>query len=107
MIIYYIGVHEKYYESFCYVYSIFMDILINFVEILREILIGLLFVRVIMSWFGWRNNFIFDITDYILKPVQKVVPTVGGVIDFSPMVAYLLIELSAQVVIYFLTKNYV
>ena len=75
---------------------------IYFIEILREILIGLLFIRVIMSWFGWRNNFIFDISDIFLKPIQKVIPAVGGVFDFSPMVAYLLIELVAQLTISFL-----
>lgn len=76
-----------------------MDLLINFVEILREILIILLFVRVIMSWFGWRNSFIYDITDIFLKPIQSFMPTVGGVIDFSPMVAYLLIEVIAWILI--------
>ena len=79
-----------------------MGILINFIEILREILIGLLFIRVVMSWFGWQNNFIFETTDYILKPIQNIIPPIGGVIDLSPIVAYLLIEFIAQIIIYFL-----
>ncbi len=78
-----------------------MEIFINFIQILREILIVLLFARVIISWVGWKIDFIVDITDIFLKPIKSLVPPMG-MIDFSPMIAYLLIELVMGMIIYFL-----
>lgn len=54
-----------------------------------------LFVRVIGSWFGvsrytrWMRPF-FLLTDWIVEPIRRVMPPFG-MIDFSPMVAWLVL----------------
>jgi YggT family protein len=52
-----------------------------------------LFVRVISSWFGisphrpWMRP-VFWLTEWLLAPVRRLLPT-RGMIDLSPLVAYL------------------
>jgi YggT family protein len=56
-----------------------------------------LFVRVIASWFGlsryrrWMRP-VFFLTDWIVEPIRRVLPPVG-MIDFSPMIAWLVLWL--------------
>jgi YggT family protein len=60
-----------------------------------------IFVRAIVGWLvqfdiiNTRNQFVYQVltmlervTDPVLRPIQRVVPTLGG-IDFSPVVAWL------------------
>ena len=73
------------------------DFLINFFNLLTNILLVLIFVRVIFSWMPTKmpkfQKFIFDTTEPILKPIRKIVPPVGGIMDLSPVIAYLLVYL--------------
>jgi YggT family protein len=54
-----------------------------------------IFVRVIVSWFGvspyrpWMRPIIV-LTDWIIEPVRRLLPPMG-MIDFSPMVAWLIL----------------
>jgi YggT family protein len=54
-----------------------------------------IFVRVIASWIGvseyrrWMRAFVL-LTDWIIQPVRRVLPATG-MIDFSPMVAWLVL----------------
>jgi len=54
-----------------------------------------IFVRVIASWIGvsefrrWMRPFVL-LTDWIIQPVRRVLPA-AGMIDFSPMVAWLVL----------------
>jgi YggT family protein len=62
-----------------------------------------LLLRVLLSWInlGRGNSFsywIYQITEPILAPLRRVIPTVGG-LDFSPMVALLILELLHSLVI--------
>lgn len=56
-----------------------------------------LFIRVIGSWFGigrwtpWMRPF-HVVTDWLIRPLQRIIPPIG-MIDFTPIVAYLLIAL--------------
>ena len=55
-----------------------------------------LFVRVIGSWFGigrytaWMRP-CYVLTDWLVRPIQRLVPPTG-MIDFSPMVAWLVVS---------------
>jgi YggT family protein len=57
-----------------------------------------IFVRVIASWIGvseyrrWMRPFVL-LTDWIIHPIRRVLPT-AGMIDFSPMVAWLVLWLA-------------
>jgi YggT family protein len=56
-----------------------------------------LIVRVFGTWFGkgrhtkWMRPF-YVLTDWIVEPLRRVIPPLGGQIDITPIVAYLLLE---------------
>ncbi|MDG2521141.1 YggT family protein [Caulobacter segnis] len=71
------------------------------VNTIISLLIFLIFARAIVSWLvafdilNTRNRFVYQvltmlerITDPVLRPFQRIVPTLGGV-DISPIVAWL------------------
>ena len=64
---------------------------------LFTLLLVALFVRVIASWFGvsgyrpWMRPVIL-LTNWILDPIRRVLPPLG-MIDFSPLVAWLLLTI--------------
>lgn len=70
---------------------------INFVNLLTNILMVLIFARVIFSWIPNGipsiRKFVFEVTEPFLAPIRKVIPPVGGVLDLSPIIAYLLLYL--------------
>ncbi len=63
---------------------------------LFTLLIIALFVRVISSWFGispyrpWMRP-VMILTDWIIDPIRRLLPPLG-MIDFSPLVAWLLLS---------------
>ena len=64
---------------------------------LFTVLMVALFVRVIASWFGispyrpWMRP-VMALTDWLIDPIRRILPPVG-MIDFSPMVAWLVLSL--------------
>lgn len=69
----------------------------NFLNLFFNALYLLIFVRVIMSWLPNLQSsklaeFVLEVTDPILKPIQKIIPNLGG-IDISPIVAFFLLQL--------------
>jgi YggT family protein len=79
-----------------------MEFLIRFIEILAYVLYAALIGRVILSWLNVSPtnpiaSIIFQLTEPILAPIRRVLPTIG-LLDFSPMVAILLIFLILNVV---------
>jgi len=61
-------------------------------------------VRILLTWFpniNWFNQpfkALKDITDPILEPFRRIIPPLGG-IDFSPIVAFLALEILSEVII--------
>ena len=60
----------------------------------------LIFVRVIASWIVQDPThpimrFLYGITEPILGPIRNLMPNIG--LDFSPIVAYLLISVITQI----------
>jgi YggT family protein len=62
-----------------------------------------LFVRVIASWFGvseyrrWMRPLVF-MTDWVIRPIRRILPP-AGMIDFSPMVAWLVLLVARNLVL--------
>jgi YggT family protein len=57
-----------------------------------------LFVRVLSSWFGVSAyskpmRVVHALTDWLLDPLRKIIPTLG-MIDLSPIIAYLMLSLA-------------
>lgn len=67
-----------------------------FVESAFELLKLALIVRVIVSWIGmryaWWARVSYTLTDWLVKPIARVLPPFG-MMDFSPLVAYLVLYL--------------
>ncbi len=65
----------------------------------------LLLIRLLLSWFNmdWSNaplSWLRQITDPFLNVFRGIIPTMGGM-DFSPMLALILIQVIQQVVLPF------
>jgi YggT family protein len=77
-------------------------VLLNFVQLLATVLLLLLIARVVLSWTnptggGGLTAFIYQVTEPILAPIRRVLPPTGGV-DWSPLIATLLVGIVLQVV---------
>ena len=73
------------------------------VSSLFSLITAALLVRVISSWFGaspysWWMRIVRGLTDWILEPLQRILPPMGPM-DFSPLVAYFLLRVAQQVVV--------
>lgn len=75
-----------------------------FVDILGEILIFAILIRVIMSWIrpmgsrGTFSTFIFEVTEPLLSFFRKIIPRLG-MLDISPIVALFAIEIARSFII--------
>lgn len=75
-----------------------MTFLLRFVDILTNVLMVAILLRAILSWFpniSRENPFaqvVFQVTEPVLAPLRRVVPTLG-VIDITPLVALLLLQM--------------
>lgn len=86
-----------------------MGVLINAVNMFFHVLTLMLFIRVILSWFPMgRNNrlmeLLYFLTEPILVPIRNLVhrSPLGGpgmVIDFSVLIAFILIRLVQNVIV--------
>jgi len=79
------------------------DLLIRFLSILIPILELAIFGRIIMSWIdpGGQNSvsrIIREITEPIIGPIRKLIPSVG-MFDFSPLIALFLLNILQQFVL--------
>ena len=82
------------------------DLLISFVSLLSTVLYFALLARVLLSWFqvGPSNPFypviaiLYQVTEPILAPIRRVIPRFG-MMDFSPIVAFFLLQLVQRVVL--------
>ena len=77
-----------------------MEFFFNFIRVLCEVLTVAIILRAILSWFsrGTTNMLtaiLFRITEPILSPLRRIIPRFG-VLDFSPLVAIILLQLIAN-----------
>ena len=77
-------------------------VLVNFIRLLATVVWLLLIARVLMSWTNPRGGggliaFVYQATEPILAPIRRVLPPTGGV-DWSPLVAMLLVGVVVRVV---------
>ena len=79
-----------------------MLVLANAIYLLFRVLYWALFIRVILSWFPHDRYhpvllFLYSITDPILDPFKRLVPSNMG-IDFSPIFAFFALSFLEQFV---------
>jgi YggT family protein len=74
-----------------------------FVNVLAQALVLAIFVRVIMSWVPMRlplglNELVWNVSEPVLAPIRRYMPIAGGM-DFSPLIALLLIQVIASIIL--------
>lgn len=79
------------------VFAVTVVFLENFIRLLFNILTFAVFARVLMTWLPIPTNnrivqVLFEITEPILGPVRRIIPPIG-MIDISPIIALLLLQL--------------
>jgi YggT family protein len=72
----------------------------NFVNLLLQILLIAIFVRVLLTWLPIDQSnrivrILFDVTEPVLAPFRRVIPRIG-MFDLSPIAAMLIIQLIQQ-----------
>mgnify|MGYP000427517418 CR=1 FL=1 len=85
-----------------------MNYISIFIIVLARVLNVAIFIRIILSWMPIsRSNpivtFIYDITEPILGPIRRVMPSLGG-FDLSPMIALILIQVAERVLLTLLPR---
>ena len=83
-----------------------MYYLVNLINTLFFIYNLAILARVLISWirvdpYNPLVRFLYQITEPVLAPIRRVLPTAGG-LDFSPIVAFFGLELVRRLLIGFL-----
>ena len=78
-------------------------LLVNFIQLLAFVLWFLLIARVVLSWTnpmggGGLVAVVYQITEPILAPIRRVLPPTGT-IDWSPLIAMLILGVVLRVVV--------
>ena len=79
-----------------------LAVLVNFINLFVFVFDIVLLARVVLSWFnpqlsGWIGRLLFDLTEPVLLPIRAVLPR-SQALDFSPLVAFLLLQLVSALV---------
>ncbi len=79
-----------------------VTILVQLIGLMANLLTILIFIWVILSWIMPPYNPVREALDRIvepmLAPIRRVIP-IAGMMDFSPMILMILIELIARVLV--------
>lgn len=86
-----------------------MYFLIQLVSVSFDVFYWMMIARVLLSWVSPRADnklvgFVVDVTDYVLIPIKKLIPTNFGGVDFSPILAIFLLNFLKRFVISMLIK---
>jgi len=74
-----------------------------------QIYVALMIIRVLLSWFpniNWYDppfSILSQLTDPYLNLFRSIIPPLGG-IDFSPMIAFFVLQFGSQILISLLTN---
>ena len=77
-----------------------MAFLFDFLKVLCEVLSLAIIFRAILSWFSPRPTnmlvvIVYRVTEPLLAPLRRIIPR-AGMIDFTPLVAIILLQLIAR-----------
>lgn len=80
-----------------------MDIILELVDTLLLVYSLLIFARVIISWVRLDPyhpvvQFLYATTEPVLAPIRKLLPGGGMMLDFSPLIALLLISVLRRLI---------
>jgi YggT family protein len=83
--------------------SILITFVVAFINVVAQAEVLAIFMRVIMSWIPLRlpfglNGLVWNVTEPVLAPIRRYLPIAGGM-DFSPLIALLLIQILASIIV--------
>ena len=75
----------------------------EFIKIFAFVLTWAIIIRALLSWFSFSGaqpvfRLLVEITEPVLAPIRRVLPT-AGMLDFSPLVALLLIQVISNILL--------
>jgi len=78
-------------------------VLVEFISIFATVLTWAIIIRALLSWFSISGaqpvfRLLVEITEPVLAPIRRVLPT-AGMLDFSPLVALLLIQVISGILL--------
>jgi YggT family protein len=81
--------------------------MIGLIRFLFELYTVILLARVLLSWVQVDPNnplvrIIYQLTEPLLAPIRRLLPQGGGM-DFSPIVAFIILLVAEQIVVMFLS----
>jgi YggT family protein len=80
-----------------------ITVLGEFIKIFAFVLTWAIIIRALLSWFSIAGaqpvfRLLVEITEPVLAPIRRVLPT-AGMLDFSPLVALLLINIISSILL--------
>lgn len=80
-----------------------MEFLIQFITIFFNLVTYAIIARILLSWFGGNQQggfyrFIHDITEPLMSRARRILPPIG-MMDFSPILALLAIDIIRSLLI--------
>ncbi len=94
-----------------------MRALLDVILMLLNLYVWLLIAAAVLSWLvafnvvnvrnqfvGMIGDFLYRITEPLLRPIRNVMPNLGG-LDVSPVILILIIYFIQQVIIYYIYPN--
>jgi len=80
-----------------------ITVLGQFIQIFAFVLTWAIIIRALLSWFSFSGaqpvfRLLVEITEPVLAPIRRVLPT-AGMLDFSPLVALLLIQVISSILL--------
>lgn len=78
--------------------------LAQFVSLFTQLLIFAIFARVVLSWLrvtprGVLFSLIVESTEPILSLFRRIIPPLGGIVDLSPLFAFLALDLLRSLIL--------
>lgn len=82
----------------------FQTYLSYFISVFTQILIFAIFARVVLSWLrvpprGFLFVVIVESTEPILNVFRRIIPPIGGMLDLSPLFAFLALDLIRSILL--------
>lgn len=76
--------------------------LINFLTLFSDVLFLLILARVVLSFIPSGLHrfrlFIYSASEPLLAPIRKLIPPLGGAIDLSPIIPFLVIQVLIELI---------
>ncbi len=93
-----------------------MPSLASIVSFIFQLYVFLILIRVLLSWVNTNPyqpriahpviQLLYRVTDPVLKPLQRLIPPVGGTVDISPIVALIILEIVRRILVGLLSQTF-